>query len=183
MKQLARSGRSLRAKSAKGRGTEGTREGREDGGTAAGEGGACGGGGRGADSGLLKFINDESRAVALIAHDGRKDVMVAFARRHAEFLRTQRLVATATTGALIHAQAGLAVESMLSGPLGGDLQIGALVATRQIKGVIFLRDPLTAHPHEPDIAALMKVCDIHNVPLATNLATADMVMAGLQRPA
>ena len=127
-------------------------------------------------------MNNDARAIALIAHDGKKDVMVAFAREHADFLQTQRLVATATTGALINRQTGLAVESMLSGPRGGDLQIGALVATRQIKGVIFLRDPLTAHPHEPDIAALMKVCDIHNVLLATNVPTAEMVIAGLQLP-
>lgn len=121
----------------------------------------------------------DSRAIALIAHDAKKDLMVSFVQRHAAFLKTQRLVTTATTGAFIREKTGLAVEAMLSGPLGGDLQIGALVATKQIKGVIFLRDPLTAHPHEPDIAALMKVCDVHDVPLATNLITADIVVAWL----
>ena len=65
---------------------------------------------------------------------------------------------------------------MLSGPLGGDLQIGAMIATQQVKAVLFLRDPLTAHPHEPDIAALLKVCDIHNVPLATNAKSAEIIL-------
>lgn len=115
-------------------------------------------------------------SVALIAHDARKDQMVAFVRRHAAFLATQRLIATRTTGTLIQAQTGLAVESMLSGPMGGDLQIGARVATGEVRAVVFLRDPLTAHPHEPDIAALLKVCDVYNVPLATNEATGDILV-------
>lgn len=121
------------------------------------------------------------RAIALIAHDAKKETITAFVRRHYEYLRTQRLVATSTTGSLIREKAGITVETMLSGPLGGDLQIGALIATGQIKAVIFLRDPLTAHPHEPDIAALLKVCDIHNVPLATNLATAEVLVLALAR--
>ncbi len=91
--------------------------------------------------------------VALIAHDARKQQIVAFVRRHAAFLATQRLIATRTTGTLIQTQTGLAVEAMLSGPMGGDLQIGAKVATGEVRAVVFLRDPLTAHPHEPDIAA------------------------------
>jgi methylglyoxal synthase len=115
-------------------------------------------------------------SVALIAHDARKDQMVAFVRRHAAFLATQRLIATRTTGTLIQAQTGLAVEAMLSGPMGGDLQIGARVATGEVRAVVFLRDPLTAHPHEPDIAALLKVCDVYNVPLATNEATGDILV-------
>ena len=118
-------------------------------------------------------------SVALIAHDSRKDQMVAFVRRHAAFLATQRLVATRTTGTFIQSQTGLPVEAMLSGPMGGDLQIGARVATGGIRAVVFLRDPLTAHPHEPDIAALLKVCDIYNVPLATNEATGDVLLRHL----
>lgn len=121
------------------------------------------------------------RAIALIAHDAKKETIVAFVHRHESYLRRQRLVATSTTGTLIREKAGITVETMLSGPLGGDLQIGAMIATGQIKAVIFLRDPLTAHPHEPDIAALMKVCDIHNVPLATNLATAEVLVAAMNR--
>jgi methylglyoxal synthase len=114
--------------------------------------------------------------VALIAHDARKQQIVAFVRRHAAFLATQRLIATRTTGTLIQTQTGLAVEAMLSGPMGGDLQIGARVATGEVRAVVFLRDPLTAHPHEPDIAALLKVCDVYNVPLATNEATGDILV-------
>lgn len=123
----------------------------------------------------------DSRAIALIAHDAKKDTMVAFVRRHVDYLRLQPLVATSTTGTLIRQSTGMTVDVMLSGPLGGDLQIGALIATGQVKAVVFLRDPLTAHPHEPDIAALMKVCDIHNVPLATNLATAEVLVAAMSR--
>lgn len=117
--------------------------------------------------------------VALIANDARKQQIVAFVRRHAAFLATQRLIATRTTGTLIQTQTGLAVEAMLSGPMGGDLQIGAKVATGEVRAVVFLRDPLTAHPHEPDIAALLKVCDVYNVPLATNEATGDILVRHL----
>jgi methylglyoxal synthase len=123
----------------------------------------------------------DNRAIALIAHDAKKEAMVAFVAHHKAFLRTRQLVATATTGTLIQTRAGLSVNIMLSGPMGGDLQIGALIATQQISAVVFLRDPLTAHPHEPDISALLKVCDIHNVPLATNLATAEILLNELAR--
>lgn len=123
----------------------------------------------------------DSRMIALIAHDAKKEAIVAFVRRHLDYLRNQFLVATSTTGTLIRENTGMPVETMLSGPLGGDLQIGALIAVGRIKAVVFLRDPLTAHPHEPDIAALLKVCDIHNVPLATNLASAEVLVAALSR--
>ncbi len=114
--------------------------------------------------------------LALIAHDGKKADMISWARRHHARLQTQNMVATRTTGTLLENEVGLNVLKMLSGPMGGDLQIGALIATEQVKAVIFLRDPLTPHPHEPDISALVKVCDTHNVPLATNLATADLIV-------
>jgi methylglyoxal synthase len=116
---------------------------------------------------------------ALIAHDGKKDAMVAWVNTHRARLEDEPLVATNTTGTLIETHTGLNVTKMLSGPQGGDLQIGALIATGQIKAVVFLRDPLTPHPHEPDISALMKVCDTHNVPLATNIATANLLIAQL----
>ncbi len=122
-----------------------------------------------------------SRYVALIAHDARKEAMVAFVERHRIFLEGQRLVGTRTTGTLVQEKTGIKVTAMLSGPLGGDLQIGALVATGEVRAVIFLRDPLTAHPHEPDIAALMKVCDVYDVPLATNLSTAHVLVEHLAR--
>jgi methylglyoxal synthase len=114
--------------------------------------------------------------LALIAHDAKKDEMVQFAGRHRDILANFELVATRSTGELVHQGTGLDVRLMLSGPQGGDQQIGAQVAAGTIKAVIFLRDPLTAQPHEPDIAALLRVCDVHNVPLATNLATAEAVL-------
>ena len=123
------------------------------------------------------------RYIAIIAHDAKKEDMVTLVEQHEPYLSTQRLVATQTTGTLIEARTGLSIETMLSGPMGGDLQIGALIAVERVRAVLFLRDPLTAHPHEPDIAALLKVCDIHNVPLATNLATAELILDHLARNA
>jgi methylglyoxal synthase len=117
--------------------------------------------------------------VALIAHDDKKDDIISFVRQYRDVLARQQIVATNTTGSTIERETGLEVTKMLSGPLGGDLQIGALIATDNVQAVIFLRDPLTAHPHEPDISALMKVCDTHNVPLATNLATAELIVRSL----
>ncbi|MCX6365578.1 MAG: methylglyoxal synthase [Armatimonadetes bacterium] len=122
----------------------------------------------------------DAKYVALIAHDGRKDVMADFVRRHKVQLDGLPLVATATTGGIVEAETGLEVRRVLSGPRGGDLQIGAMIAEGRVRAVVFLRDPLTAHPHEPDINALMKVCDIHNIPLATNIATADMLVDNLK---
>lgn len=119
------------------------------------------------------------RAIALIAHDRCKPDMVAFARVHAHTLRDRALIATRTTGAMLEREVGLEVECYLSGPEGGDLQIGAQIAEGNVSAVIFLRDVLTAQPHEPDITALLRVCDVHNVPVATNLATAEMVLAAL----
>jgi methylglyoxal synthase len=118
--------------------------------------------------------------IALIAHDAKKDEIVALVRRRRDALEGHHLVATSTTGEVIERETGTQVHRLLSGPLGGDLQIGALIATGRIEAVIFLRDPLTAHPHEPDIAALMKACDTHNVPLATNVAAAEILLSHLR---
>jgi methylglyoxal synthase len=124
---------------------------------------------------------DEIRGyVALIAHDGKKEAMAAFVEKHKARLSSAPLVATSTTGGVIERNTGLTVRKVLSGPLGGDLQIGALIAEDRVQAVIFLRDPLQPHPHEPDISALMKVCDTHNIPLATNLATAEMLIDNLK---
>jgi methylglyoxal synthase len=113
--------------------------------------------------------------IAIIAHDGKKADMVAFLREHLDLLDKADLVATGTTGS--HAErAGLAVNKMLSGPLGGDAQIAALVAEKKIDMVIFFRDPLDKHPHEPDVQMLMRLCDVHNIPLATNFATAEILL-------
>jgi methylglyoxal synthase len=120
--------------------------------------------------------------IALIAHDRKKDDMVDFCRRHAAVLARHRLCATGTTGRRVAEAVGLAVQCFLSGPLGGDQQVGAAVATRQLDMVIFLRDPLTAHPHEPDVSALLRLCDVAGIPAATNLATAEALMLRLGGP-
>ncbi|MDQ7096026.1 methylglyoxal synthase [Desulfosporosinus sp. PR] len=115
--------------------------------------------------------------IALIAHDEKKAEMIEFAKTHKELLAQCQLTATGTTGKLIRQHVGLAVTALLSGPIGGDQQIGSLVATQNLDMIIFLRDPLTAQAHEPDIAALLRVCDVHNVPLATNRQSAEILMA------
>jgi methylglyoxal synthase len=115
-------------------------------------------------------------SLALIAHDAKKEDMVQLIKAHAEDMTDMDLVATQTTGQLIQEKAKLPVTLMQRGPMGGDQQIGALVANGEINAVIFLRDPLTAHPHEPDVSALLRVCDAHNVPLATNIATAEAIL-------
>ena len=117
---------------------------------------------------------------ALIAHDGKKAEMVAFLRDHLELFRRSDidLISTGTTGKHVQ-NAGLEVNALLSGPLGGDAQIAALVAEKKVSAVFFFRDPLGKHAHEPDIAMLMRLCDVHNVPLATNPATASLIFTGL----
>lgn len=117
--------------------------------------------------------------IALIAHDKKKAEMIEFVKEYREVLAQYELVATGTTGRLIHEETGLAVQRMLSGPLGGDQQIGGSIASGLVDAVIFLRDPLTAQPHEPDITALLRVCDVHNVPLATNRASGELLLLGL----
>ncbi len=112
--------------------------------------------------------------IALIAHDGKKADMVHFLSGFKQALGDIELVATGTTGQHIE-RAGFKVNKLLSGPLGGDAQIGAMVAEKELDMVIFFRDPLGKHPHEPDVQMLMRICDVHNVPLATNLAAAEMM--------
>ncbi len=116
--------------------------------------------------------------IALVAHDSKKADIVELARRHLGFLTRVEIIATGTTGRLV-AGLGLKVQQMNSGPYGGDLQVGAAIASGEVDALIFLRDPLTAHAHEPDVSALMKVCDIHNIPLATNVVSADLVLDSL----
>jgi methylglyoxal synthase len=118
--------------------------------------------------------------IALIAHDRQKDEMQAFCVQHRDLLARFELIATGTTGLRITEATGLPVHRYLSGPLGGDAQIAARIAQNEVRAVIFLVDPLYAHPHEPDIQGLLRVCNVHNVPLATNLATADLVLQGLR---
>lgn len=113
--------------------------------------------------------------VALIAHDGKKADMVSFVLRHKDRMANYDIVATGTTGGHI-SEAGFKVTKVLSGPLGGDAQIATLVAKKEIDVVIFFRDPLDKHPHEPDVQMLMRLCDVHNIPLATNPAAAELII-------
>ncbi|MDR5672145.1 Methylglyoxal synthase [Halalkaliarchaeum sp. AArc-CO] len=117
--------------------------------------------------------------LALIAHDEKKPEMIQFARENHAALSDCELFATGTTGKRLREEADLTVERKASGPLGGDLQIGAAIADGRCDGVVFLRDPLTAQPHEPDISALLRICDVHDVPLSTNLASAELLVDGL----
>jgi methylglyoxal synthase len=118
-------------------------------------------------------------SVALIAHDEKKAELASFARRRSGVLSRFPLIATGTTGGVLEREVGLEVELLRSGPQGGDLQVGARVAEGRVLAVIFFRDPLTAQPHEPDVSALMRICDVHRVPLATNPGTAEAIVAWL----
>jgi methylglyoxal synthase len=120
------------------------------------------------------------KRIALIAHDKKKDDMVELASDFADVLRQCVLVATGTTGKRLAEEIGLNIERKLSGPFGGDLQIGAELAEGKIDCVIFLRDPMTPQPHEPDINALVRLCDVHDVACATNVATARLLLSQLQ---
>lgn len=119
--------------------------------------------------------------IALIAHDRKKEEMVNFTIAYEPVLRQHRLFATGTTGQKIAEQTGLSVHRFMSGPLGGDQQIGAMVAENDMDLIIFLRDPLMAQPHEPDISALLRLCDVYGVPVATNVATAELLIKALAR--
>lgn len=118
--------------------------------------------------------------IALIAHDGKKPEMVSFVLSNKEFLAGSILYATGTTGNHIEKE-GFEVEKLLSGPVGGDAQIATLVATNKLDLVIFFRDPLGKHPHEPDVQMLMRQCDVHNVPLCTNPKTAHYILRGIEK--
>jgi methylglyoxal synthase len=117
--------------------------------------------------------------IALIAHDAKKVDIVMFAKEHVDLLRECQLIATGATGHYITNNTGLDVKCMLGGPDGGDLQIGGLIASGEVDLVIFLRDPLSAQPHDPDISALLRVCDVHNIPLATNPASAHLLLRSM----
>lgn len=119
--------------------------------------------------------------IALIAHDKKKHIMVSFAIAYQHVLKKHKLFATGTTGKRITDETGLVIHRFQSGPLGGDQQIGAMVANNEMDMVIFFRDPLTAQPHEPDVTALIRLCDVHEIPLATNLGSAEIFIHGLER--
>ncbi|WP_326540326.1 methylglyoxal synthase [Pseudorhodoferax sp.] len=121
----------------------------------------------------------QALCVALIAHDRKKDAMIQLAREFEPQLGGCVLLATGTTGARLQAEVGLNVTRFLSGPLGGDLQIGAKLAQGEVDAVVFLRDPMTPQPHEPDINALVRACDVHDVPCATNVSGARLLLTAL----
>jgi methylglyoxal synthase len=117
--------------------------------------------------------------IALIAHDRMKEEIVQLAVAYASILSEHELYATGTTGQRIMDATSLDITRFLSGPLGGDQQIGAMIARNEMDMIIFLRDPLTSQPHEPDIQALLRLCDVHKIPVATNLGTAEILLRSL----
>lgn len=117
--------------------------------------------------------------IALIAHDKKKHDMINLAVEFKDILANHDLVATGTTGTMVMGETGLKVTRMKSGPLGGDQQIGSMIADNKLDLVIFLRDPLTAQPHEPDVSALLRLCDVQNIPLATNVNSARIILKAI----
>ena len=118
--------------------------------------------------------------IALIAHDKKKNEIIELAKTYKDVLAGHELYATGTTGTLIMGETGLTIHRMKSGPLGGDQQIGAMLADGLLDLIIFLRDPLTAQPHEPDVSALLRLCDVQRMPLATNASSATVLLEALK---
>ena len=119
--------------------------------------------------------------IALIAHDKKKAEMIKLAIEHKEALSEHELYATGTTGTLVMGETGLKINRMKSGPLGGDQQIGSMVAEGKLDLIVFLRDPLTSQPHEPDVSALLRLCDVQSIPLATNAKSAEIMLNALAK--
>ena len=118
--------------------------------------------------------------IALIAHDKKKNDMITLAIKYKETLAKHTLYATGTTGTLVMGETGLKIIRMKSGPLGGDQQIGSMVAEGKLDLIVFLRDPLTSQPHEPDVSALLRLCDVQSIPLATNVKSAEIMLEAVQ---
>ena len=118
--------------------------------------------------------------IALIAHDKKKEEIIGLAKKYKDVLAEYELYATGTTGTLIMGETALPIHRMKSGPLGGDQQIGAMLADGQLDLILFLRDPLTAQPHEPDVSALLRLCDVQSIPLATNASSATVMLEALK---
>lgn len=124
------------------------------------------------------FVSNRERPrLAIIAHDGKKADMVAFATFNRSRLSDYDLIATGATGDLLRDKVGLKVESLTPGPHGGDVQIASRIVEGEVDAVIFLVDPLDKHPHDPDIQTLLRICNVRNIPLATNMATADVLIS------
>ena len=124
----------------------------------------------------MKNIGNTIKKVALVAHDSMKPLLVAWAARHADKLEKYKLVATGTTGKRVEEATRLKVKKYKSGPLGGDQQIGALIAEQKLDALFFFWDPLEPMPHDPDVKALLRLCNVYNIPVACNEATAEMVI-------
>ena len=118
--------------------------------------------------------------IAVIAHDGKKADMVAFIMKRLDFFRKVDVMATGTTGKHIE-HAGLEVNCLKSGPLGGDAQIASLISDGEIDAVVFFIDPLGLHPHQVDVNMLLRICNVYNIPLATNYSTASLLISGLKK--
>lgn len=119
--------------------------------------------------------------VAFVAHDHKKEEMIAFTIAYQALFKPHTLFATGTTGRLIMENTDLDIMTFKSGPLGGDQQIGAMVSQNELDLLVFFRDPLVAQPHEPDITALLRLCDVYGIPVATNMATAELLVHSLER--
>ena len=119
--------------------------------------------------------------IALIAHDKKKNDMIELAIKYKETLGKHILYATGTTGTLVMGETGLSINRMKNGPLGGDQQIGSMVAEGKLDLIVFLRDPLTSQPHEPDVSALLRLCDVQSIPLATNVKSAEIMLNALSK--
>ena len=125
---------------------------------------------------VLELERSTTPTVALLAHDAMKPHLLRLVRAHDDTLARCRLIATRSTGQTILNACPLPIELLEGGPLGGDLQIAGMVVDRLVDAVVFLRDPQTAHPFEPDPHTLLRVCDVHDVPIATNAAAAEVLL-------
>lgn len=130
------------------------------------------------------MTNEKERLkIALIAHDEKKAAMVAFVMKRLDFFNNEEvdIVATGTTGGMIVNSGVSKVERVSSGPLGGDAEIGAMITRGEIDAIVFLRDPLGKHPHDVDISMLLRLCDVHNIPLATNVKSANILISHFEQ--
>ena len=118
--------------------------------------------------------------IALIAHDKKKPEIIELSKKYRDVLAEHELYATGTTGTMIMGETKLDIHRLKSGPLGGDQQIGAMLANGELDLIIFLRDPLTAQPHEPDVSALLRLCDVQKIPLATNVSSGTIMLESLK---